>query len=418
MDIKQVETTNNLNKVANVLANKRIKSLVFLILTFVLILLINGLLPLIYGKAHYTAEDILMTYKEYKTLKENNSLYDITYSSQIKIEKYKKDYMEFYPDLTPEEILTLEPPDDLNVSVYTKFFYESPWWYIDTLLSLISAVMLFYALFNYLIIRSKDARIEHVEGENTIKQLNENYLDPDTFEPWMENDFNKNRKIKQHIRNIKHKLKVLENKTPFEIKRRFKNYFDNYVTVEVDNKLPQPHIILNEHEKKYLNKKEALLMQLDNSYIEEYVVYNTVKYFKEIHPGFVYSGVDIEGVSQDEYSTIKTDKKRIRKTIGSKILISLAITVSFASILTILSINASSQHPLWIVITIITKIVPLFLQIYMAIDYTNWFMENQLLPNLKFRENISLLYLAEMKRRGVITTPVVINKINIIKEVS
>ena len=67
-----------------------------------------------------------------------------------------------------------------------------------------------------------------------------------------------------------------------------------------------------------------------------------------------------------------------------------------------LSVTVSQQDALWIVLTVLMKIVPLFLQVYFAIDYNNWFMENQLLPNLKF-ENIAMLYLAEMKRQGKIT---------------
>ena len=95
---------------------------------------------------------------------------------------------------------------------------------------------------------------------------------------------------------------------------------------------------------------------------------------------------------------------------------SLSITFGFASLLTILAVDASSQSPLWIAMTVIMKIIPLCLQVYFAINYNNWFMENQLLPNLKFRENVAMLYLAEMKRQGKQTDPIVIQKIEIMKK--
>ena len=164
----------------------------------------------------------------------------------------------------------------------------------------------------------------------------------------------------------------------------------------------------------YLEEKEDLLLKLDENYINEYVVDSDVKHFKSIRPGFVYSGVNIEGVTQDEYSTIKSDTQKIKGSLISKILLSLSVTVTFASLLTIVAINAAEQDPLWIVITIIMKIVPLTLQVYFAINYTNEFMYSHLLPNLKFRENIAMRYLAEMKREGKMDRPIVINKINIV----
>ena len=403
----------SLDNIASVVTNKRSRSLVFLVTTFVLILLANGLLPLISGQAHYTAEIQEVTYGQFIALDRQDPLVDLTYGSKVMITAYKELYQLKNPDLTPEEITLLEPPNDMKVNVYTKFFFESPWWYFDTGLSLISAVFLFYAVFNYLIVRSKDVRIEHINGEYTIKQLNEKYLDPDTFEPWIELSFNKERKIKQHIRNIKQQLKDLEVKTPYTIRRRFKKHFLNLQDVDETNLLPVLYVKMNKKERQYINKKEELLSQLDETYIEESVVDNKVPNFREIRAGFVYSGVNHEGVGQDEYSAILTDKERIRGSILSKVLLSLSTTLGFASILTVLSVNVTSQAPLWIFLTILTKLVPLFLQVYFAIDYNNWFMENQLLPNLKARENIAMRYLAEMRRQGILTEPVVLQKVEL-----
>lgn len=416
MTENKMETIDKVNQIATILTNKRTRSLVFLIVTFVLILLANGLLPLISGQAHYTAEIKEVTYGEYVYLKERNELIDLTYGAKMEILAYEELYKLKHPDLTAEEIVNIEIPNNLKVTIYTKFFFDSAWWYFDTGMSLISAIFLFYALFNYMIIRSKDTRIEHVNGEQTIKQLNEKYLDPDTFEPWVDDVFNRRRKIEQHIRNTKYELKKLEMETPFTVRRRFKKHFKNIVEVPEDNLLPVVYQPLTKQERKYLDKKEEILAKLQTDYIEEYVVDTDVKHFKAIRAGFVYSGINHEGVGQDEYSTIQTDRERVRGSIFSKVLVSLAITLGFASVLTILAVNVSQQAPLWIFLTVLMKIVPLFLQFYFAVDYNNWFMENQLLPNLKFRENIAMMYLAEMKRQGIINEPVVINKIELVQQ--
>jgi hypothetical protein len=410
--------SKKLDNITSVVTSRRSRSLVFVVITFLLILVANGLLPLISGQAHYTANAIEVTYDEYLAMKEDNELIDLTYGAKVKISLYKDLYKLTNPDLTPEEELLLEPPGDLKVDVYTVFFFQSQWWYFNTGISLLSAVFLFYAMFNYLVVRSKDTNVDHVNGESTIRQLNEKYLDPDTFEPWIERVFNLERKKRQHIRNTKFELRKLENKTPYEVRRRFKKYFKTEGILDIDenNLLPVPYQEMSKEETAYINKKEELLTMLTEEYIQDYVVDNDVKNFREIKPGFVYSGINNEAVGQDEYSAIKTDAQRIRGSMLSKIIMSLSVTLAFASVLTVLAINVEEQNPLWLAVTILMKIVPLLLQVYFAIDYNNWFMDHQLLPNLKFRENIAMKYLAQMKRDGTLNENIVINKIEVINE--
>lgn len=403
----------SIDNIASVVTNKRTRSLWFLIATFAMILGINGLLPMLSGQAHYTADVVEVTYREYLEMKEANNLIDLTYGSKLKIDLR----IETWPDqsLTPEEIMEQESFMNIRVSIFTKFFFESPWWYIEMITALVSAVFLFYAFFNFLVVRAKDKQVEHVNAESTMKQLNTKYLDPDTFEPWVDDVFNRERKIKQHIRNVKYRIKVLEDKTDFKIRKKFKTYFDNYGK-EVDgavNLLPVPYVTITKAEKKYLDAKEELLIKLTDDYINNYAVYETVKYFKPIRPGFVYSGINIETPSADEYSDIKSDAGRIKESMRTKILITLSVTFAFASLLTILRVDVMSQPWQWIVITVLSKVTPLALQIYFAIDYSNWFMENQLLPNLKARYNIAMMYLAEMKRNGTINKAVVIEHIDL-----
>lgn len=57
--------------------------------------------------------------------------------------------------------------------------------------------------------------------------------------------------------------------------------------------------------------------------------------------------------------------------------------------------GAAGQGALWIIINVIVKITPLLLQVPLAIDYSNNFMEEQLMSNLIARRAISYQFLGE-----------------------
>ena len=71
----------------------------------------------------------------------------------------------------------------------------------------------------------------------------------------------------------------------------------------------------------------------------------------------------------------------------------------FATLLTITVVTATEKPWYWILIDIITTLTPLVIQIPMAYDYCNNYMEEHLIPNLLSRRSIALLYLAYMQER-------------------
>lgn len=403
---------SKLLNVAHVLSSKRSRSLVFLVITVFLILLLNGLLPLIEGQAHYTVSVEEVTYGEYLEMKSEDSNYDLTYASKERINAYVKWVIESDPDMSPEESIAVEPPDYFKVKIYTQFFFQSEWWWTDAVISMVSAVFLFYAWFYFMITRAKDTVLDFVNGENRLRRLNKQYLDPATFEPWMEHDFNKPRKRAQHIRNVKLSLKLLENKTDFQTRKRFKKYFEKNEPEEGSTLLPAVYDgPLSKEDLKYISRKEELLTQLTPEYIEEYVLDTDVKHHKDIQPSFVYSGVNIIGVTADEYSNVRSDGQVVRSQLLARALMGVSVSISFASLLTMLAMDVVEQNVFWIVIHIIAKFLPLGIQIYFATDYTNWFMDKQLIPVLKLRENIGFRYLSDMKRRGIDTQVVMLEEI-------
>jgi hypothetical protein len=221
-EIKQTKIEAALDKTSAIITNKKSRSVIFLLISLLIVLGINGVLPVIEGQAQYTVGAIDTTYTEYLAMKDENSNYRITWYSQQAIALYKSTYVLENPGTNFFEV---QVPENFEVQVYTKFFFEYPFWYISTIISLGSAVILFYSLFNYLVTLSKERYKRYVDMSNQVEEMTEKHLDPVTFEPWIHDVFNKHRKIQQHKTNVKFAIDLLEQKTTYEVRKKLKPYF-------------------------------------------------------------------------------------------------------------------------------------------------------------------------------------------------
>jgi hypothetical protein len=395
-EVRQSKVEQAVEKASQIVTNKKSRSVIFLLLSLLIVLGINGVLPVIEGQAQYTVSAVDRTYAEYEIMKAENVNYRLTWFSQQNINLYITTYVIDNPGTNPFEV---EIPDNFKVQVYTQFFFEYPFWYVSTTISIGSAIILFYSLFNYLIVLAKDKYKRYVDLSEQVEEMTEKHLDPVTFEPWIHDVFNYHRKIQQHKTNVKYSIDKLEQKTTYEIRKKLKPYFETLRNKPEDAALVLKTIgKLSWKERSYLKKKERLLQLLDDSYIKEYVVDGHVKHFRYISPMFVYNGSDNAGLSVDSYSLINSNEKRIAKDAGSKVLWALINTFLFAVLFTVTAVSSYQQDPFWIVVNAVSKIAPLVLQIPLAIDYSNVFMDTQLLNNLISRRAIGLLYLADVKK--------------------
>ena len=354
----------------NTITSKRTRSLIFLIITVIVIFAINALLPTIEGKSHYTADPITVTYKEYTEMKKKDNNYSLTWSSEQTVKAYVKAHSE-------DGVLLKPIPAEMRVSVYTRFFFEHTFWYLSTITRVVSAILLFFSVFNFILTKHKDTHKRYNELTSELTLLSNNKLDPSTFEPWMEFKFNHDRKIKQHIDNVKYALSRLEQRTSYKIRMLAKRDPEN------------PKC------RRYLQKKEDLQAMLKEKYIAEVVIHRSVKNFKYIHPSFVACGVNKIGRTTDSYSLIQSDSTRLSKDMMLKAGLSTILTVMFATLLTVTIVTATDKPWYWVVIDILTTIAPLLLQIPLAYDYCNTYMEEHLITNLLNRRTIALLYLAD-----------------------
>lgn len=355
------------------------KSKLFLIISIVSILIINSLLPILKATSHYTVVPEEMTYGEFKELKKKDKRLDLTLKTVTIINIYKDSKKE---ELTPEEFLLLEPPEEMEVSVYTKFFFEDYFWYVENFVHVVSAVILFYSIFQFFLIKDMDEDEEYLKLKKEVDDTNEKQVEADTLDTYLTNDFNRPRKIKQHITNVNNKLAKLESKTKVEIKKKFKE------TIE-----ESPFEDYTKKEKRYLKRKKKLLDLKEPTYIETFIDAIKVKHFKKITTNFVYSGDNKIEKAVDGYSEIKTNKERLRKDGFKKVAFAILITISFASVVTLLAVNIENQTPLEIFINAVMKLTPLMLQIKLGLDYKDDFMRTQLMVNLRQRFNIVAMFL-------------------------
>lgn len=404
-----------MDKIGTVLTKKKSKSFLFLLLTIFSIIALNAGLPLIQGQAHYTVNEVEMTYGEYLALKEKDQFIDMTYGSKVNIILYKSMFAKENPDLTVDEIFEIEPPSTFKVKVFTAFFFVSAGWWIATAIGVMSGILVFYAVRGYFIADREEKDEEYLEAKAKVKENNQKYIDPNVFEPFMNNVFNRERKIKQHISNVKYDISVLNEKTPVSIKNEYKEFYSvKKNTIPVNPEFPLlPALVeepipqfkkyswfnfkkrINENKKKkYFTKMREYEFLLDPKYIEEIIPDSKVKYFKHIQPGFVYSGINKKSRTVDEYSTIETDAEHTRKNAIKRIFNATLISIGFASMFTVAGFTTGEGEWYWYVLNVITKLAPLILQWLFAIQDVSIFFKEQVMPNLMFRQNIQGLFVS------------------------
>lgn len=361
--------------------------ILFIIFSVFIIFGLNALLPLLEGSSHYTVEAAKMPYSDYVIHKKSDDQYSLTWASEAAILRYKVAYAA-EQGLSVTDALTIEVPDDMLVSVYTKYFFESAFWWVSTATSTFSAILLFFSVLNYCINKLRERDPKYLELLDAVNTMVRTALNPEKFEPWMQDVFNHNRKVRQHVQNIKYKLNTLENRTPFKYKKNLVDYFKGgELTVNLDRRT-----------EKYLRLKEALLYKISNEYITEYISSIRVKYFKTVDPVFIYNGVRLKNaIIADSYSTIKTDAEYLTYTGWKKAAVGVAFTFALATLVTLTVISSAEQSPIAVVVQALVKIAPLVMQIQYAKEHAKDYMQEQLIGNLLIRRSIGLYFLSNTK---------------------
>lgn len=364
-----------------IIKNKDVRNITVLVLTFLVILIINALLPIIEGSMHYTEDPITVSYSEYKRMNASNTHYRLTWQSQRNVEEYINTYIADNTHLPDEERYIIEPPDSFVVDVYTKFFFQHAFWYLSTIVSVISAVLLYYSFFNYLISKLKRSKELYIDLDAQLVELADKSLDPVSFEPWIHHEFNYKRKVDQHVSNVRQRIDQLNRRTHYLVRLELEDNPDTN----------NPKCI------NYKHKLHVLRSYLDSSYITKYIPYIKVKHFRYIHPLFVTSGYNVSGTVVDTFSSLRTNKERLLKDSMVKIIATVGLTLMFSLIITFTILGSFGRPWYWVLLDILVKVAPLIIQIPLAYDYCYTYMDEQLIPTLYNRRSIAFLYLAHIQ---------------------
>ena len=111
---------------------------------------------------------------------------------------------------------------------YKNYFFNSSWFYLETLMNTIMVTIFYVALINFLIAKKKSQDRVYLRLTSEINNIvvERNDVPSTTFEPFLD-DWNSSRKKRQFKSNIKYKLSKLERKTKFKIKRLFQEKDEN-----------------------------------------------------------------------------------------------------------------------------------------------------------------------------------------------
>ncbi|NCU41381.1 MAG: hypothetical protein EOM19_01490 [Candidatus Moranbacteria bacterium] len=293
---------------------------------------------------------------------------------------------------------------------YKSYFYESSWFYLETMMNTITVTIFYIALINFLIAKKKTKDVVYLKLTGDINDIvvEKNNVPSTTFEPFLD-DWNSERKKRQFKANIRYKISKLERKTPFKIKKIFKekNEEGQFVFVREPEFLKKKFKIFTKNRIKqrranrYINRKMSLESFLTSEYISENVLYERVKYFKYIYASFIYNGKNGIHKTTDEYSAITSNDAKKNKDLFKKMVLGLAATLSFA---TVLSFTLFSANENWLIVVynVALKLLPFILQWILGIDYSNRYMSDQLIPTQKYRLNIINMYLSNREKYNMI----------------
>jgi len=401
-DGKEKETTQE-TAGRRVLVSKTSRNGIILILAVLIVAGLSGLLGAFKNGEFQRTYDFVSV---------NVAVADLDYEAEI-FDQMSKDSRQVYsiePKIIYDEETNTTTIQETNwySGYYKSYFFASEWFYLETLFNTVLVMIFYISLINFLISRRQDKDEIYIALSSDINgMIVDNDLPAVKFEPFLD-IWNNNRKIKQHIANVKFQISKLIKKTPYRIRKVFDKKDDkgNILFVfpaELHEKIKFYHLIkLNRRRRqlKFYQKKTILESKLTKSYIENTVVFEKVKYFKQIDPSFIYSGKNGLHKTTDEYSSIQNDGKVLSKDLRKKVLVGFSITMMITSILAFTMFKATDD---WIVIVymVALRMLPLVLQTIMGIDYSNSYMQKQLIPTIKYRLSIASVFLANDGKMGI-----------------
>jgi hypothetical protein len=373
--------------VSSTLTSKPVKNTAILVLSIIIVTVLSGILGAFKGGEFQRTYDFVSVEMALSEVNFEDPIFEnIKPNSRVTI--VEKEFIRYDEELgvTYSEYVTWYK------GYYKNYFFVSPWYYTDLGTNTLLMIIFYLGLTSFLINTkiSKDPVYIKLEEDLNHLILNTGEVTSSKLEPFMDR-WNLARKKKQHISNTKAELSKLTKKTSYKTRREFMKIDENKQIIFV-----VPERKLKWKEKKYLNKKEKIESFLTKEYIESVAPFEKVKYFKNISTSFVHTGNNSLGPTIDEYSNIEPDKKVLGRDLFRKVLLSLSAAAAVTSILAFTLFRAADDF--WsILFAVGLRMLPLALQVFLSMDYSNNYVRKQSIPILKYRLNIINLFLKEQK---------------------
>ena len=286
-------------------------------------------------------------------------------------------------------VLALNGLDEFLRSGFdTDFIGSSEWWY-QVFLVLTSNIFIFVGTFLYLLDLAIRKRKEIVDRKKYINDVADQKLDPTTFDPFFLN-FERDRKINFYKRSMNNRLEKLEEKASMEELELWDKQQNNF---DEDGNVKDPDIDKTFHDNKYCQNKQVILKQMDEDFINKHITYMKLKY-RPNSKSFVTNGYNNPSNKYDDYA-VEPVYSKLGWDLIPKFIIMAGFLIATESVIVEFQMTES-----WVAMmsSMILKIMPLMLQIYLAFAYCEAYIDEKVMVDLRKRLDIIALYLASLKK--------------------
>lgn len=284
-------------------------------------------------------------------------------------------------------VLLLNGLDEFLRSGFDVNFMFTPEWWYRVFRVLFSNILIFIGTFMYLLDLAVRTYEEIAEKRKQVEIAVEKHIDPVTFDPF-HIAFERKRKIKYYKKVMQNRLEKLERKAKLKSLKLWQEYHNE--------EKPTPSLRRAFLRDKYCRKKITILEQLSPEFIEEKIDLMRLNY-RPNSKSFITNGYNKVSNLYDEYA-VETRTAKLASDLIPKFLIMAGFLIAGESIIVEFQMADSWTAALF---GMALKIVPLFIQIYMAFSYRDVYIDEKIMVDFRKRLDIITLYLASLKKKGV-----------------
>lgn len=258
----------------------------------------------------------------------------------------------------------------------TTILFTPTWW-----AQVFESVMLNHAILIgtiiYVLNEANEKHILIIKERQYLQDVVDQQVHPDTFNPYMLN-FNRRRKIKKYIRNMKAKEDKLDRKAKYTDIEQWEKY-----------KETQDRTLL---QSSYCHRKSNTQEQTTPEYIEKHIGNLRVKGFKEIQTTFVTCGYTARYTDNEDNLVPEGAFNKMAGDLFPRVIITIAVLTALR---TIILEAVVAQDPRTAVVGTLMHIIPMVVQIFIAVSYSRRYIDEKILVDFRKRKEIIATYLAE-----------------------